>query len=98
MKLISISLLALLWADAPKPPVVPEALKTEFFQAQANMIAANAQAQEKRATFTELYKQINAACGEGFQWSQTDGDKNGWGCTATKIVGHDASKPEPKRP
>jgi hypothetical protein len=97
MKLISISLIAivgLLWADAPK--TVPEALKTEFFQAQANMIAANAQAQEKKATFVELYKQLNTACGEGFQWSQTDGDKNGWGCTATPK--HEAGKPEPKRP
>jgi hypothetical protein len=94
--MIVLSAVGLLWADAPKPPIVPEALKTEFFQAQANMIAANAQAQENRQVFNEAYKKLNEACGKDMQWSQTDGPKNGWDCTATPK--HEAGKTEPKRP
>jgi len=99
MKLISFAILAivgLLWADAPKPPAVPEALKTEFFQAQANMIAAIADEKDKKQVWSDVYKKLNEACGKDMQWSQIDGNKNGWGCTA--IPEHESGKPEPKRP
>lgn len=97
MKLISISLLAavgLLWADAPKPPTITDALKAQFFQAQASMIAANAAAQAKRQAFTDVLQQVNKACGEGFQ-ATTDGDDNLSCVVAQKMP---APAVGPKRP
>jgi hypothetical protein len=71
----AIALLALLmFADSAKPPTISDALKAQFFKAQAQLIQANAQVQQAQAgakaaqdSFTSAIDSLKKACGEGFQ-------------------------------
>lgn len=57
---------ALLYADA-KAPTLSDALKVQFFKAQAQLVQANAQAQEKQKAYAEAIEALTKACGEGYQ-------------------------------
>jgi hypothetical protein len=99
MKLALISLF--LFAASPKPGSIPDALKAKFFQAQAKMISANAQAMEAQRTarenasaFSQVKDEVDKACGEGYQ-AITDGDDN-LSCTA--VAKPVVKEPEPKKP
>lgn len=79
-------------ADAPKPPVISDALQKRFFKAQSEVAQAQAAAkaaqdalQAKASAFNEVGKEIQDVCGKEFNAQL---DKDGWPSCV---------KPEPKK-
>lgn len=58
---------ALPQAPAPAPPAISDALKAQFFKAQAQKIQADIAAQQKQQVFAQAVADLNKACGDGFE-------------------------------
>ena len=57
------------------PPVIPDALRAQFFKAQSQMIQANAQAQQRQGEFQSAVATLQAACGDAYTLQlNTNGD------------------------
>ena len=57
------------------PPVIPDALRAQFFKAQSQMIQANAQAQQRQGEFQSAVATLHAACGDAYTLQlNTNGD------------------------
>lgn len=54
-------------AKQATPPVIPDALKAQFFKAQSQMLQAEEQANQKRQAFQQVVSSLTAACGTTFQ-------------------------------
>ena len=46
------------------PPVIPDALRAQFFKAQSQMIQANAQAQQRQTEFQAAIAEMQKTCGD----------------------------------
>ena len=51
-------------AKPATPPVIPDALRAQFFKAQSQMIQANAQAQQRQTEFQAAIAELQKTCGD----------------------------------
>ena len=64
-----------LFADAPKPPVIPDQLKAEFWKSRSLMQEAQAELDRATALNTKATGDLQKFCGDGYQ-VQLDGQKD----------------------
>ena len=58
-------------APDPKPPVVPDALRAEFFKAQAQLIQAKSNLDNASGVMTGVVEKLNKLCGDRHQFQMS---------------------------
>lgn len=101
--LIPALILAFLFVDAPKPPVLSDALKAKFWKAQTQVQTAKNTYQEtaqykmferRNAELNAVVDELTKACGDGFQPQL---DKDGDPACVALPKPEPANKPEPAK-
>jgi hypothetical protein len=82
-------------AESPKPPVVSDDLRADFFKAQSELLQAQASMQQAQGAMSTVIENLNKVCGDKYQL-QLDAAKNP-ACIA-KIPVVNASPASEKKP
>ncbi len=91
-------LFAAMMADAPKPPVVPDALRADFFKAQAELIDAQDKMQKKSAAMTSVVEKLNNLCGDRAQFQMTQDNEPTCVATIPVVNGKPTAKADEPSP
>ena len=52
--------------DEPKPPVITDKMRADFFKAQAKMLQDNSAAQQSQTAFQGIVAEIQKTCGDDY--------------------------------